>query len=203
MTPFECSISPRAFWRFTNDVFRYLIRAKIGLAKDEEEAIARLAGVLKGAADAGLEINWKKCQSLKDSVEFLGYIVENGNIKPSPLKTNAVQKFPEPKTIKELQSFLGLSGYFRKFIENYATIARLLSDLLRLMNDPVLKIYREHAETKLHTEASELGLRAVLLQRCNDEQQMHPVYYMSTKTSVAEEKYNSYTLETLRVVSGV
>lgn len=232
-TPFGCSNSPRVFQRFINHVFRDLIRGKIVLvyvddiiilAKDEDEAILRLARVLECAAQHGLEINWRKCQFLKRTVEFLGYIIENGTIKPSLTKTNAVRKFPEPKTIKQIQSFLGLTGYFRKFIEDYATIARPLSDILRkqnafvfgvdqrraferlkerLMCEPVLKIYQQDAETELHTDASKFGFGAVLLQRCNDDQQLHPVFYMSTKTSPAEEKYDSYMLETLAVVKAL
>lgn len=232
-TPFGCSNSPRIFQRFINHVFRDLIMRKIImiyvddiiiLAKDEEEAMTRLKMVLTCAQESGLEIKWKKCQFLKKSVEFVGYIIEDGTIKPSPGKTNAVQKFPEPRTIKQVQSFLGLTGYFRKFIAGYATIARPLSDMLRkdtsfafkdeerrafeqlkrcLMQDPVLKIYDQKAETELHTDASKFGFGAVLLQRSNDDQQLHPVYYMSAKTSPAEEKYDSYTLETLAVVKAL
>lgn len=215
--PFGCSNSPRVFQRFINHIFRDLIRRKIVLvyvddiiilAKNMEEAILHLTMVLECAAEAGLEIKWKKCQFLRKSVEFLGYIIENGAIKPSPCKTNAVQKFPEPKTIKQVQSFLGLTGYFRKFIEGYAVIARPLSDLLRkengfvfgevqrrsleqlklcLVQDPVLKIFQQNAETELHTDASKFGFGGILLQRCNDDQQLHPVYYMSMKTSATED----------------
>lgn len=199
-TTFGCSNSPRVFQRFINEVFRDLIRGKIVLvyvddiiilAKNDEEAILHLAMVFECAEKAGLQIKCRKCQFLK---RFL--IIENGTIKPSPAKTNAVQSFPEPKTIKQIQSFLGLTRYFRKFIEDYATIARPLSDILRkqnafvfgaeqrraferlkvrLMNDPVLKIYQQNAETELHTDASKFGFGAVLLQRCNDDQQLHPV----------------------------
>ncbi|GFU30290.1 retrovirus-related Pol polyprotein from transposon 297 [Trichonephila clavipes] len=71
------------------------------------------------------------CHFLKKKIEFLGHIVESGNIKPSPVKTLAVRKFPEPTTIKQVQSFLGLTGYFRKYIKDYSKIAKPLSDLIR------------------------------------------------------------------------
>jgi len=57
--------------------------------------------------------------------------VENGEIYPSPDKIRAVLNFPQPRTLKNVQSFLGLSGYFRKFIECYAVKAKPLSDMLR------------------------------------------------------------------------
>ncbi|GFW40071.1 retrovirus-related Pol polyprotein from transposon gypsy [Trichonephila clavipes] len=62
------------------------------------------------------------------------HIVESGTIKPSPTKTLAVRKFPEPTTIKQIQSFLGLTGYFRKYIKDYSKIAKPLSDLIRKEN---------------------------------------------------------------------
>lgn len=71
------------------------------------------------------------------------------------------------------------------------------------MANPVLKIYDPLAETELHTDASKDGFGAVLMQRNNDDQQMHPVYYMSKKTSPVEEKYDSYTLEALAVMKAL
>ncbi|GIY89419.1 endonuclease [Caerostris extrusa] len=64
------------------------------------------------------------------NVEFLGHIVENGTIRPSPAKTLAVKRFPVPTNVKRVQSFLGLTSYFRKFIPEYSKIAKPLSDLL-------------------------------------------------------------------------
>lgn len=97
---------------------------------DEEEALTRLKKALATAADYGLEII-KKCQFLQRTVEFLGHQIANGHIYPSSDKTKAVLNYPEPKTIKQIQSFLGLTGYFRKFIPRYSTLAKPLSDLLK------------------------------------------------------------------------
>ncbi|GFY07735.1 retrovirus-related Pol polyprotein from transposon 17.6 [Trichonephila clavipes] len=115
-----------------------------------------------------------------------GHIIEKGTIKPSLDKTKAVQNFPEPKNVKQVQSFLGLSGYFRKFIQNYSIIAKPLSDLLRdnavfhfgpeqqlafqtlrqkLSENPVLHIFKQGAKLELHTDASKFGYGAILLQQ--------------------------------------
>ncbi|GFW87179.1 transposon Ty3-I Gag-Pol polyprotein [Trichonephila clavipes] len=91
----------------------------------------KLKIIFEVAKKYGLEIKFKKCQFLKKKIEFLGHIVESGTIKPSPTKTLAVRKFPEPTTIKQVQSFLGLTGYFRKYIKDYSKIAKPLSDLTR------------------------------------------------------------------------
>ncbi|GFX89410.1 transposon Ty3-I Gag-Pol polyprotein [Trichonephila clavipes] len=66
-----------------------------------------------------------------------GHVVENGAIKPSTAKTLAVRKFPEPTAIKQVQSFLGLTGYFRKYIKDYSTIAKPLSELTKRKKIPL------------------------------------------------------------------
>jgi len=155
-------------------------------AANEQEALKQLKIVLKTASDYGLHINFKKCQFIKKSIEFLGHVVERGNISPSPGKVKAVIDYPEPRGLKDVQSFLGLSGYFRKYIPSYSIIAKPLSDMLRkdrqyvfddkarnaflqlksaLTQKPVLKIYHPQHETELHTDASIDGYGAVLIQR--------------------------------------
>jgi len=91
--------------------------------------LEKLSDTLTVAANNGLRINWKKCEFLQRSVEFLGHVIEDGSVRPSPSKVKAVRNFPQPKSLKQLQSFLGLTGYFRKFIKNYAKIAHPLYSL--------------------------------------------------------------------------
>lgn len=138
--PFGLSNSPAVFQRFINSVFRQLICKGLMFAymddvvipaKDFEEALERRQLVLDTARDYGLDINFKKCQFLKKRIEFLGYVIKEGKIQPSSTKIAAVQSFLEPKTIAALQSFLGLTGYFRKFIKDYSAIAKPLSDMFR------------------------------------------------------------------------
>ncbi|GFS98476.1 retrovirus-related Pol polyprotein from transposon 17.6 [Trichonephila clavipes] len=153
------------------------------------------------------------------------HIVESGTIKPSPTKTLAVRKFPEPTTIKQVQSFLGLTGYFRKYIMDYSKIAKPLSDLTRkenlfvfffgiqqkeafeklkkiLSEGPVLHLYKYGRKTERHTDACKQGYGAILLQEAEDGK-LHPVYYMSKKTNTAEEKYDSYELEVLAIINAL
>ncbi|GFT32169.1 retrovirus-related Pol polyprotein from transposon 17.6 [Trichonephila clavipes] len=138
--PFGLCNSPSVFQRFINHVLRDLLKEGIVIiymddiiipSSDELDGLSRLTRVLKTASEYGLELNLKKCNFFKSKIEFLGHIIEKGTIKPSLDKTKAVQNFPEPKNVKQVQSFLGLSGYFRKFIQNYSIIAKPLSDLLR------------------------------------------------------------------------
>ncbi|GBL72747.1 Retrovirus-related Pol polyprotein from transposon 297 [Araneus ventricosus] len=162
--------------------------------------------------------------SLVKHIEFLGHVVEDGKIFPSTLKTKAVLNFLEPANLKQIHSFLGLTGYFRKFIPKYSTIARPLSDLwkkdqkfkfgeeerisfnqlkLMLAEKPVLRIYNPNYETELHTDASLEGYGAILMQKSPDDKNFHPTYYMSKKTTDAKKKYSSYELEALAVIEAV
>ena len=135
-TPFGLCNSPSA--RFINHVFSHLLNQDIlVLYMDDiiipsvsyDEGLSRLDIVLNTASKNGLNIKWKKCQFLQRKVEYLGYIIENGTVKPSENKLNAVAKFPVPKSVKDVESFLGLTGYFRKLIPNYANRSSPLSDM--------------------------------------------------------------------------
>lgn len=164
---------------------------------DNKAGLEKLKRVLEVASQYDLIINWKKCSLLQTSVEYLGRIVENGNIRPSERKTEAVKGFPMPACVRQVQSFLGLTGYFRKFIPRYSIIARPLTNLLKaeakfkfeekkkdvfnhlkliLINKPMLNLYRTGAETELHTDAS---IRMVTARSCYNAvaKTMHPVYY--------------------------
>ncbi|GFV47822.1 retrovirus-related Pol polyprotein from transposon 17.6 [Trichonephila clavipes] len=151
------------------------------------------------------------------------HVIQNDIIQPSAEKTVAVCNFPEPKNVKDVQSFLGLTGYFGKYIPSYAMIARPLSDLLRgtnpfvfghaqkvafqnlknaLSSEPVLHLFKGGAKLELHTDACKLGLGAVLLQQSEDGR-FYPIHYMSKKTSIQEEKLCSYELEVLAVIEAL
>lgn len=203
--PFGLCVSPPVFMRFINTVFAELIANGSVIpymddivipAMNETDALEKLKRVLKTAEEYGLKIKWKKCTVLQRKIEFLGYEIENGKIRPSPAKTIAVKNFSQPKNVKQMQQFLGLTGYFRRFVLDYARIAKPLNDLLRqdtkfifgteqqlafeklkkiITERPVLEMFQYGLETEVHTDASKFGLAGILFQRSNDDNQMHPV----------------------------
>ena len=78
---------------------------------------------------------WKvkisKCRFAQQSIPYLGHIVSHNGVSTDPSKIDSVQQWPPPRNIKELRSFLGLAGYYRKFVKHFATLARPLTDLLK------------------------------------------------------------------------
>lgn len=193
------------------------------IAPNQEQAVEQLQLVLKVASEYGLQINWKKADLIKRKIEYLGHIVEDGEVRPSPDKTEAVHKYPEPRDIKQLHSFIGLTSYFRKYIENYALNAKPLTDLLRrdkeftfnneqrvafqtlkekLADGPVLKIFNPKLKTELHTDASSVAYAAILMQHHPDTG-LHPVHYMSRKTNDTQSRHSSYELEATAIIEGI
>ncbi|XP_023289213.1 uncharacterized protein LOC111674140 [Orussus abietinus] len=121
--PFGLCNSPSVFQRYINSVFRELITAKIVLVYMDDlvvpsadclSGLKALEMVLATAEQYGLLINWKKCRLLQSKVEYLGYIVENGSIRPSEYKTKAVMEFPRPINVKAGAKLFRAYGLFSK-----------------------------------------------------------------------------------------
>lgn len=231
--PFGLCNSPSIFQKYINTIFSDLIKDKkiliyiddfIVFSKDNETGLKTLEEVIRTAEPFGLQFNWGKCKFLQTKVEFLGHVIENNTVRPIERKIEPVLKFPQPTNTKQMQSFLGLAGYFRKYIPNYAIIARPLSELLKanekfrfdekervafnqlktmLCERPVLRLYNPKAQTELHTDASLYGYGAILLQQDSVNKNLYPIYYASGKTSAAEMKYTSYELEVLAIVKSL
>ena len=94
-----------------------------------EEHETRLMHVLNRLSEYGLKLSVEKCKFFQTSVRYLGHIVSQNGVETDPQKIETIKTWPSPKTLKELRSFLGFSGYYRRFIKNYAKIARPLNDL--------------------------------------------------------------------------
>lgn len=231
--PFGLCTSPNVFMRFVNKIYTELIANGTVVpymddviipAATEEEGLQKLKAVLKVASEYGLNIKWKKCKLLQRKIEFLGYEIEDGKLRSAVAKTIDVKNYKEPKNAKQLDRFLGLTGYFRKYVSGYAFIAKPLKDITRqnvkfefgtaqklafeklkeiITSRPVLIMHRYGVETEVHTDASKFGLGGILFQRSNDDNQMHPVRYWSRKTTDAEQKWISYELEVLAVVEAL
>jgi hypothetical protein len=96
-----------------------------------EQHLIDLRNVFQAISDANLTLKASKCCFCRKEMKYLGHIVTQEGIKPDPTLVKAVSEFPQPKTIKDVQSFLGLSGYYRRFIKDYSKMAEPLFKQLR------------------------------------------------------------------------
>lgn len=190
-----------------------------------QQGVERLRRFLEAVTEAGLTLRMEKCVFLAERIKFCGHHVSQKGIEPGESKVAAISDFPEPANVHEVRRFLGLTGYFRKFVKDYARISQPLTELLRTVNAPqfawgeaqqaafdslklvlctapVLTLYDAQREHEIHTDASSQGLAGVLMQLESD-QKLHPVFYYSRRCTAAESIYSSFELEVLAIVESV
>lgn len=188
---------------------------------DLEQGIQRLEEVLKLIREFGLTLKLSKCRFFNTSIDYLGYEISVDGVRPNESKILAVRDFPTPKSVHEVRQFLGLAGYFRKFVRGFGEVARPLTNLLKknvpfkwtepelqafaslkkkLVERPILSLYDPKLDTELHTDASALGVGGILLQWQQSPRVLKPVAYFSRQTAPEERHLHSYELETLAIV---
>jgi hypothetical protein len=96
-----------------------------------DEHVIHLLAVLTLLQDKQLFVKTSKCSFACSTLEYLGHIVSAQGVATDPRKTQAMQNWSQPTTVIELRGFLGLTGYYRKFVHNYGIIARPLTNLLK------------------------------------------------------------------------
>lgn len=193
--------------------------------KDWSDMLRKLRLVLDRLREANLTLKPTKCLFSTERVEFLGLVVENGRIRPGLEKTCAIAEYPTPTDVHAIRRFLGFTGFFRRFVVGYAAVAEPLSILLRkdavfkwsgeqenafrrlheaIAGDAVQTMYHRDAEvTEQHTEASAVGLRAVLIQSWKRTDPLQMVYCASLWTSETESRYHFSKLELVCIVWAV
>lgn len=185
-----------------------------------EEHIDILRKVFQCLVQNNLELRLDKCEFLQSKISYLGYLITGDGIRADKKGLKAVEDFATPTKVQEVQSFLGLCSYFRRFIKDFSIKAKPLYDLLRkeekfrfgqkelevfdtlkekLINSPVLAIYDPNDATELHCDASALGFGAILFQKKKDNR-LHPIFYFSKRTTDVESRYHSFELETLAII---
>lgn len=113
-----------------------------------EEHEKRLLKVLTRLREFGLKLSPEKCKFFQTSVRYLGHIVSENGVETDPEKTNALKTWPIPKTLKELKSFLGFAGYYRRFIKDYSALVKPLNELTR--GYPPLRKSCKDKENSIH-----------------------------------------------------
>lgn len=186
-----------------------------------QQGFQRLEEVLRLLREYGLTLKLSKCRFFDNVINYLGYEISYDGIRPDEQKILAVVKFPAPTNVHEVRQFLGLAGYFRKFVKSFGEIARPLTNLLKknvpfqwttneskaftllkekLVERPILSLYNPKLDTELHTDASASGIGGILVQWQENPRVLKPVAYFSRQTTPEERHLHSYELETLAIV---
>lgn len=219
--PFGLANAPAVFQRMMHKVLgsaRYseatsYIDDVLVYGKDKKQCLDRFENVLQLLDKANLTLNLLKCEFLMETVDYLGYEISASGIRPGDKKISCVINFPRPCNQHTVRQFLGLVGYLRKFIRNFAQLAYPLNKLLkkdaswcwsheqensfkdlkdRLVTRPILAIFDPTAETELHTDASQIGIGGILMQKPAGESSFRPVAFYSRQTTPEEKHFHAY-----------
>ena len=185
-----------------------------------EQHLEHLRTVMGKLIQAGLKLKPSKCLFVRDEVSYSGHVITPRGLKTGNQHITAVQEFSNPKSVKDVRQFLGLSSFYRKFVPSFAKIAGPLHTLTRknapfnwteqcqkafnllkqkLTEAPILAYPNFYNGFILETDASCSGLGAIPSQ-VQEDGHVHPVSYASRALSPAEWNYGITDLETLAVV---
>ena len=225
--PFGLTNAPATFQRLMTSVFGDLNFSEVLIYLDDiivfsttiEEHLQRLERVFSRLREHGLKLKPSKCHLFQTEVSYLGHVISDKGIATDPAKLEAVRRWPTPKTKKDVRSFLGFTGYYRRFIRGYAQIAKPLFGLIggkrgvgdgplvwdvdcqaafealieRVTTAPVLAFANYQQPFLVQTDASRDGLGAVLVQKQDGKERV--IAYASRTLTTAEAKYPAHKLE--------
>lgn len=189
-----------------------------------EDHLAHLRDVFYRLREVGLTIKPQKCQLAKAEVRYLGHVVGQGQRRPDELKVKAVKEFPRPVRKTGIRVFLGLTGYYQRYIPRYSKLASPHTDASRkgafekgmwteemerafrrlqqaLCSSPVLRMRTPDYNRQfiVHCDVSNCGLGVILCQE-DDEGEEHTVLYASSKLSQREEAFSTSEKESACVI---
>lgn len=227
--PFGLRNAPGTFSRLITSVLRGL-EAFTGAYLDDliifsdswSEHLKQLSQVFERLRAANLTVKKSKCVFATAEVEYLGHLVGKGKVAPRSAKVESILRFPRPKDRKQLQSYLGVVGYFRKFIPHFAHIAATLTNLLRkgtkflwteeadkafldlksrLASKPILRPPDFDLPFAVAVDASNVAIGAYLFQTINDIE--HPICFYSKRLNVHQQNYATVEKEAFALLSAV
>ncbi|WVZ70415.1 hypothetical protein U9M48_019086 [Paspalum notatum var. saurae] len=216
--PFGLTNAPSTFMRLMNEVLLSFIGKFVVVYFDDiliysksfDEHLDHLRAVFVALRDARLFANLEKCTFCTDRVGFLGYIVTPQGNEVDETKIDAIRSWPTPTTITQVRSFLGLAGFYRRFVKDFSTIAAPLNELTKkgvtfhwgttqekafntlkdkLTDAPLLQLPDFGKTFELECDASGIGIGGVLLQEGK------PVAYFSEKLNGPSLNYSTYDKE--------
>lgn len=226
--PFGLTNAPAQFQAHMQNIFSDLLDISVVVYLDDilifstnlEDHQAVVREVLKRLHKHGLYAKAGKCEFHKYLVEFLGMTVSASGLKMCQDKVQVIKDWPTPTTIKELQTFLGFTNFYRRFIVDYSHVAVPLTNLTQkgqrfqwtpaadaaftdlrsqFLKAPVLIHPNFEKPFVVETDASDKATGGILSQR-GDDGHLHPCAYRSSKMNPAEKNYDIYDKELLSIV---
>lgn len=225
--PFGLSNAPAAFQRFMNEVFADLLDVCTVVYLDDilvysdtpELHTEHVREVLRRLRKHGLYARVDKCLFDADTVEYLGYILSPEGLTMDKAKIKAIVDWPEPRKIKDIQSFLGFANFYRRFIQNYSDIVVPLTRLTRkntpwdfsdecrsaferlkeaFTTAPILTPWLPDCQITVETDASDYAIAAILSITTPDGE-LRPVAFHSRTMTASELNYDTHDKELLAI----
>ncbi|KAJ6436582.1 hypothetical protein O9K51_10824 [Purpureocillium lavendulum] len=216
--PFGLVNAPASFQQYINDALEGLVDITCVVYLDDilifsehaEQHEDDVKEVLRRLRKAGLYANLRKCEFSVRRVSFLGFVIDDEGIHMEEERVRAVAEWPAPRCVKDIQVFLGFTGFYRRFIKNYSRIVSPLTDCLgkraprpwllepravrafedlktAFQNGPILKHFDPSKPIRIETDASQFAIGAIISQLHYDR--WHPVAFLSRKLQDAETRY--------------
>ena len=227
--PFGLCNAPASFQAFINDTLREYLDSFVVVYLDDiliyspspEEHTHHVRLVLQKLKDAKLSLKLEKCEFDVLRVQFLGFVITPNNISMDPEKVNAIKNWKDLTSVHDIQVFLGLTNFYKRFIANYSKLCVPLTALLKkdvkftwndfakqafndlkkhIVGNPVLRHYDPKLPCIIETDASDYALGAVCSQIAEDGLS-HPIAFYSRKMLPAELNCQIYDKELLAIVA--
>src|ERR1700761_572565 len=172
----------------------------------------------------GLSLKPEKCKFKRTSGKYLRVVVSHDLVKMDPTKVAGVAEWPVPSTKKEVQSFLGFTNFYRRFIEGFSHIARPLFDLTkgdsvfkwsseeklafdtlkdRIPSAPILALPDNSRPYRVEADSSDFATGAVLSQQDPEDDKWHPIAFLSKSLSPVERNYEIHDKEMLAIIQAL
>jgi len=219
---FGMTNSPATFQTMMNDVFRTVIAEGIVVVyldnilifmkteKEHEQAVQRVLEIL---AEHKLFLRLEKCEFHRKQIEYLGLVISENKVAMDPVKVTRVRKWPILENRTDVQAFVGFVNFYRRFIQDFSTIARPLFDLthsdqawnwgakeqeaferlkMAVTTTPILASSQDSEPFCIEADSSDFASGAVLSQQLPGEDKWHPVAFYSKSLSPVERNYEIY-----------
>lgn len=227
--PFGLSNAPATFQAYINQTLRpfldifctaYIDDVLI-FSDDLESHRKHVHAILQALEDAGLQLDVKKCEFEQTEVKYLGMIISTNGVRMDPEKVASIVEWETPTTLKDVQAFLGFSNFYRRFIKGFSRIVKPIVALTKgdaknlkwtpqctksfeilkekFISAPILQHFDPTKEIIVQCDASDYVSSGILLQKGEDDE-LHPVAFMSKKYNEAECNYEIYDKELLAIV---